>query len=317
MAVSKSLRYQVLRRDNFTCRYCGRRAPEVVLVVDHVVAEALGGRDEPSNLVAACAECNGGKAATPADAAVVSDVEADAIRWARAVSVAADHMLDDVRAREANQNAFESRWNEWESSRGVTPALPSDWRLAVDRFVAAGLPLAVLLECVDRAMANRQIRHDSLFRYMCGIAWARVAEIQESARAAVRGVPAIELVDDRLANILIGSFGEDGFAEIRARAVAALTDAGIDGPSEYTVLLQCVEELTADLWGALAIMGQLELIARRSVPEDKLDALLIATTQELQANLSDDYSEVDYQFNLVRNALIGLGELAKRAGGTG
>lgn len=59
MAVSKRLRYEILRRDNHTCRYCGATAPDVKLTVDHVVPVALGGSDVPTNLVAACDACNG------------------------------------------------------------------------------------------------------------------------------------------------------------------------------------------------------------------------------------------------------------------
>lgn len=55
------LRFDVLARDNYTCRYCGRKAPDVVLVIDHVVPFSAGGTDEPSNLVTACEECNSGK----------------------------------------------------------------------------------------------------------------------------------------------------------------------------------------------------------------------------------------------------------------
>lgn len=41
MSVSKRLRFEVLRRDNHTCRYCGSSAPEVKLTIDHVVPVAL------------------------------------------------------------------------------------------------------------------------------------------------------------------------------------------------------------------------------------------------------------------------------------
>ncbi|WP_078628685.1 HNH endonuclease [Streptomyces sp. NRRL F-2664] len=54
MPVSNRLRFEVLRRDRYTCRYCGGSAPDVVLRVDHVVPVALGGTDTPDNLVAAC-----------------------------------------------------------------------------------------------------------------------------------------------------------------------------------------------------------------------------------------------------------------------
>lgn len=61
MSISNSLRFRVLTRDNFTCRYCGRKAPDVVLEVDHVVPVSAGGRDTEDNLVAACFDCNRAK----------------------------------------------------------------------------------------------------------------------------------------------------------------------------------------------------------------------------------------------------------------
>ena len=61
MSVSNSTRFQILQRDGFTCRYCGRSAPDVQLEVDHVEPRSQGGSDEPENLVAACFECNRGK----------------------------------------------------------------------------------------------------------------------------------------------------------------------------------------------------------------------------------------------------------------
>jgi hypothetical protein len=58
-----SIRFEVLRRDEYTCRYCGRRAPNVRLHVDHKLAWSRGGSDDFDNLVTACADCNLGKGA--------------------------------------------------------------------------------------------------------------------------------------------------------------------------------------------------------------------------------------------------------------
>lgn len=58
-----SIRFEVLRRDEFTCRYCGRRAPEVRLHVDHKQPRNSGGPDHLDNLVTACEDCNLGKGA--------------------------------------------------------------------------------------------------------------------------------------------------------------------------------------------------------------------------------------------------------------
>jgi len=55
------LRFLVLERDNFTCKYCGRKAPNVELHVDHIQPKSIGGLDELTNLVAACRDCNFGK----------------------------------------------------------------------------------------------------------------------------------------------------------------------------------------------------------------------------------------------------------------
>lgn len=58
-------RFRILERDGFACRYCGRRPPAVVLEVDHVMPRCLGGSDDPTNLVAACEDCNAGKHKLP------------------------------------------------------------------------------------------------------------------------------------------------------------------------------------------------------------------------------------------------------------
>ena len=59
--VTPKIRYAVLKRDKFTCQYCGRKAPEVQLHVEHKKAKTNGGLNSLDNLVASCATCNHGK----------------------------------------------------------------------------------------------------------------------------------------------------------------------------------------------------------------------------------------------------------------
>lgn len=47
---------EILRRDNFTCQYCGRKTHSLTL--DHVIPRHQGGNHTWENLVAACAACN-------------------------------------------------------------------------------------------------------------------------------------------------------------------------------------------------------------------------------------------------------------------
>ncbi|WP_406853509.1 HNH endonuclease [Alsobacter sp. KACC 23698] len=59
--IRNSVRFEVFKRDSFTCQYCGRKAPDVVLQCDHINAVANGGDNDPMNLVTSCFECNSGK----------------------------------------------------------------------------------------------------------------------------------------------------------------------------------------------------------------------------------------------------------------
>jgi hypothetical protein len=59
--ISKGRRFDVFRRDGFTCQYCGRQPPEVVLHLDHIIPVIEGGDSDPLNLVTACQDCNLGK----------------------------------------------------------------------------------------------------------------------------------------------------------------------------------------------------------------------------------------------------------------
>lgn len=60
-SLSNKIRFEVFKRDNFTCQYCGRKAPEIVLNVDHIEPVAKGGTNDIYNLVTSCFECNNGK----------------------------------------------------------------------------------------------------------------------------------------------------------------------------------------------------------------------------------------------------------------
>jgi len=60
-AIPKSIRFEVFKRDKFTCQYCGLSAPDVILEIDHIKPISKGGTNDILNLVTACRDCNRGK----------------------------------------------------------------------------------------------------------------------------------------------------------------------------------------------------------------------------------------------------------------
>ena len=60
--MTDSLRYDILKRDNFRCQLCGSTAQDgVKLHVDHIYPIAKGGKTTPENLRTLCDRCNMGK----------------------------------------------------------------------------------------------------------------------------------------------------------------------------------------------------------------------------------------------------------------
>lgn len=60
-SLSKSVRFEVFKRDSFKCQYCGRSAPDVVLHADHMLPVSKGGKNDIVNLITSCQNCNLGK----------------------------------------------------------------------------------------------------------------------------------------------------------------------------------------------------------------------------------------------------------------
>lgn len=66
-AVRPTTRFEVFKRDKFTCQYCGKKSPDVVLEIEHVEPVSKGGDNDLMNLVTACEACNDGKGARRLD----------------------------------------------------------------------------------------------------------------------------------------------------------------------------------------------------------------------------------------------------------
>lgn len=184
MAVSKRTRYEVLRRDNHTCRYCGGVAPDIALTVDHVTPVSLGGSDDPSNLVAACRDCNAGKSSSSPDAPLVAEVSEDALRWSEAMRTALEGAASGAVEREKYRKKFRRAWVGWKLS-GKAVALPDDWSRTIDRWGALPVPAVILEDAVRIAMSTTTVHAAAKWKYFCGIVWRTLDDARDKVEGSL------------------------------------------------------------------------------------------------------------------------------------
>ena len=177
--VSKALRFEILRRDNFRCHYCGTEATQTELHVDHVVPQSLGGTNDPSNLVTACAECNSGKAGRTLDEPVLAAVDEKSQRYATAVEQAIAERRQVLTTEQQTKNLFRAEWNRWEPAE----PLPAGFAESVRQFMRAGLDWEDIVDSIEVAMSRHDIRgrEHGRFKYFCGVCNRKIEDIRKRA----------------------------------------------------------------------------------------------------------------------------------------
>jgi hypothetical protein len=79
VAIPKRVRFDVFKRDKFTCQYCGKAAPDIVLHCDHIEPVATGGQNDLLNLITSCVDCNLGKGAVPLSSSATLDKQREVL----------------------------------------------------------------------------------------------------------------------------------------------------------------------------------------------------------------------------------------------
>lgn len=181
--VPARLRFEILRRDGHRCHYCGASADEAALHVDHVIPRALGGTNEPSNLVTACAECNGGKTSTAPDQDHVEAVDERATKWAAALQQAAELERANRSTEHETVAAF---YDEWRRLFRSDTDLQGDWELSIETFAARGLSAEDLAYAAERTQM-KGLQWGYRFKYFCGVCWRMISDRQQVALEILEG----------------------------------------------------------------------------------------------------------------------------------
>lgn len=171
-SIGKKIRFEVFKRDAFTCQYCGAHPPDSILHVDHIVPVALGGGNEVENLITACAPCNLGKGATSlevvpqslaAKAAEIAEREEQLAGYSAVLAARRGRIEDNV-------------WSVFEVLRPGEKSVPRDDFASVKRFVERLGPEPVI-DAAEIAMAA-PVLDRLVFKYFCGICWNKIREAE-------------------------------------------------------------------------------------------------------------------------------------------
>lgn len=168
--ISKSTRFEVFKRDEFTCQYCGAHPPLVVLEIDHITPVASGGGSEIENLVTSCMDCNRGKGAVHLEqrpAALAITAEQVAEREAQIAGYAA--------VMEARRERLEAE--VWRVIEELEPGAESydRRRFATIKTFVDRLGVHHTLRAVEIASSRIRSRWQT-YKYFCGICWRCIRE---------------------------------------------------------------------------------------------------------------------------------------------
>ncbi len=172
-SLSKKTRFDVFKRDYFTCQYCGSKPPSVLLEVDHIVAVASGGENDTDNLITACEDCNRGKGAR-----ALSSVPQSIDSKARDIAEREEQLKGFHAVIEKKRNRLESEtWRALEClyGRELTDIGQDDFNSA--RIFVERIGLHAVLDAAEIARGNKC---RDLFKYFCGVCWSLVRQAEGS-----------------------------------------------------------------------------------------------------------------------------------------
>lgn len=167
-SLSKKTRFDVFKRDRFTCQYCGAHPPGVLLHVDHIVAIAAGGTNAIDNLATSCEPCNLGKGARS-----LSVVPQTLAAKAKDIAEREAQLLGYQDVLEAKRQRIEDEL--WRVAEVIDPGSSSsgmsrDWTASIRRFNEQ-LGVHAVLEAADVARGRFPYGGKKTFLYFCGICW--------------------------------------------------------------------------------------------------------------------------------------------------
>jgi len=171
IAIGKKTRFEVFKRDSFTCCYCGAKTPNVVLEIDHIIPVSKGGSNSLDNLVTSCFDCNRGKSN--------NDLSSVPLTIIQKTEIAAEKEAQYLEFKKVQSKIEKRIDNEIQKLCEVYEDyfpdyyLTNNFKQSIRKFIEKlgyYFVLQALHKSCSRLNANQSLK------YFCGICWTKIKE---------------------------------------------------------------------------------------------------------------------------------------------
>jgi len=178
-SLSKVIRFEVFKRDSFSCQYCGQKPPVVILEIDHIHPISLGGDNSQANLITACFDCNRGKSARLLNQ-VIDPISSQMEKEKERIKQLKEYNTFLISKRKKIDKAIEDVGIYWfnifkdEKDKYCfgESRIPS-----IKKFLET-LPVEKIKEAMDIAHLRIDLEDDGsdfhIWKYFCGVCWGMI-----------------------------------------------------------------------------------------------------------------------------------------------
>jgi hypothetical protein len=173
-SISKKVRFEVFKRDLFTCQYCGITPPNVILEIDHIKPVSRGGDNKRDNLITACFDCNRGKSNV-----LLSSLPDSVAQKAELIAEKLSQLKAYERLIKARKKHEEKQINEVEEAFQMYFEATFKLRLreSIRTFLQL-LPSHEIIEAMHIA-CRKSFDSERTIKYFCGICWKSIRNIND------------------------------------------------------------------------------------------------------------------------------------------
>lgn len=170
--LTKKSRFEIFKRDQFTCVYCGSTPPAVTLEVDHVIPVSSGGENEIDNLVCSCFDCNRGKGKNNLDSIPETiNEKAEYAKEREGQIKEYRKLIKRVRARKSRDvKAVNDVFKTYFEDRGLT----DKFKRSIKYNFVEKIDVTDLTEYMHQSCNRFDDDPNRAISYFCGICWNRI-----------------------------------------------------------------------------------------------------------------------------------------------